>query len=104
MDIELRPVREELAQKSIQLVLTDAARERLADLGYDKYYGARPLRRTIQNYVTDPLSERILAGEVREGDTVVVDCDPTTGEIVLRVGAMELAGAGIGSTEEANNN
>jgi len=102
VDIELRPVREELAQKDIKLVLTDAARERLADLGYDKYYGARPLRRTIQNYVTDPLSEKILAGEVREGDTVIVDCDPTTGEIVIKVGTMELAG--VGSPEELSAN
>jgi ATP-dependent Clp protease ATP-binding subunit ClpA len=83
-------------------VLTDAARERLADLGYDKYYGARPLRRTIQNYVTDPLSEKILAGEVREGETVIVDCDPTTGEIVIKVGTIELAG--VGSAEELSAN
>jgi ATP-dependent Clp protease ATP-binding subunit ClpC len=102
VDVELRPVREELAQKDIRLVLTDAARERLADLGYDKYYGARPLRRAIQTHVTDPLSERILAGEVREGDTVIVDCDPATGEIVLRVGEGELAG--VGSTQPLSSN
>jgi ATP-dependent Clp protease ATP-binding subunit ClpA len=84
------------------LVLTDAARERLADLGYDKYYGARPLRRTIQNCVTDPLSEKILAGEVREGDTVIVDCDTETGEIVIKVGTMEFAGVGSGEELSAN--
>jgi len=52
--------------------------------------------------VTDPLSEKILAGEVREGDTVIVDCDPTTGEIVIKVGTMELAG--VGSPEELSAN
>lgn len=95
VDIELRPIHEELRHKNIQLVLTDASRERLADLGYDKYYGARPLRRTIQSLVIDPLSEKILAGEVREGDTVIVDYDPDTGEITFQIGEGELAGIGI---------
>jgi ATP-dependent Clp protease ATP-binding subunit ClpC len=60
------------------------------------------LRRAIQTHVTDPLSERILAGEIREGDTVIVDCDPATGEIVLRVGEGELAG--VGSTQPLSSN
>jgi ATP-dependent Clp protease ATP-binding subunit ClpC len=104
VDVELRPVVDELAQKGVRLVLTEPARERLADLGYDKYYGARPLRRVLQSYVTDPLSERILAGDVHEGDTVVVDCDPTTGEIVIRVGESALASAGVGHAEELSSN
>lgn len=103
VDIELRPVREELAHKNIHLEITEAARERLAELGYDKYYGARPLRRTLQSFVTDPLSEKILAGEVQEGDTVIVDYDPTTQSITLRVASPELAGATLGGEEVTDN-
>ena len=53
--------------------VTDGAREYLIEKGYDEKYGARPLRRTIQNLLEDKLAEEILDGRVREGDTVVVD-------------------------------
>ncbi len=93
VDTELRPLREELAQKNMELIVTDEAKEKLADLGYDKYYGARPLRRVLQSYVADPLSEKILIGEVKEGDTVTVDLDPTTAQLTIRTGVPALSGA-----------
>ena len=54
------------------LSLDDSAKTWLADKGYDPVYGARPLKRVIQRFVQDPLAERILAGEVMDGDTVAV--------------------------------
>jgi ATP-dependent Clp protease ATP-binding subunit ClpA len=53
--------------------LTDAARQWLAREGYDPAFGARPLRRALQKYVESPLSMRMLQGEVKSGDTVLVD-------------------------------
>ena len=61
------------AQLRLTLEVTDGAREYLIEKGYDEKYGARPLRRTIQNLLEDKLAEEILDGRVREGDTVVVD-------------------------------
>ena len=61
------------AQLRLTLEVTDGAKEYLIEKGYDEKYGARPLRRTIQNLLEDKLAEEILDGRVREGDTVVVD-------------------------------
>lgn len=57
----------------LTLELTDAAREALVRIGYDENYGARPLRRAIQNHIEDELSERLLRGEFKAGDTVLID-------------------------------
>ena len=64
-----------LADRGVTVQLTDAATERLVAEGYDAAYGARPLRRTIQRRVLDPLAERLLRSEFSEGDTVVVDAE-----------------------------
>jgi len=55
------------------LQLSDAAKEFVAKKGYDVQFGARPLKRAIQNYVEDGLSERILSGEMKEGDSILVN-------------------------------
>jgi ATP-dependent Clp protease ATP-binding subunit ClpB len=73
VEIQLDRLRKLLAEKRIDLELTDAARSFLADRGYDPVYGARPLKRAIQRYVQDPLALRILKGEFVPGDTVVID-------------------------------
>jgi ATP-dependent Clp protease ATP-binding subunit ClpB len=64
-----------LAERQIDLELTDKARDFLAEAGYDPVYGARPLRRAIQHYLQDKLAPMLLSGEFKEGDTVVVDAD-----------------------------
>ena len=69
-------VRQRLAERGVGLELTDAAKEALVKEGFDPVFGARPLRRTVQRRVENPLSKRILAGEFVEGDTVVVDVSP----------------------------
>jgi ATP-dependent Clp protease ATP-binding subunit ClpC len=85
IDIMLREVGERLSERQVTLELTDAAKDALVTEGYDRVYGARPLRRTIERRVENPLSKRILAGEIAEGDTVVVDF--RAGEFVFTKGA-----------------
>lgn len=72
VDIQLKRLEALLEDRKVTLTLDDSARAWLAEKGYDPVYGARPLKRVIQRYVQDPLAERILAGHVRDGDTVSV--------------------------------
>jgi len=78
VDLMIHRVREQLTERKLDLQLTDAARDLLADKGFDETYGARPLRRTIQRLVENPISRGILEGRFREGDTVVVDVEGDT--------------------------
>jgi ATP-dependent Clp protease ATP-binding subunit ClpB len=73
VEIQLRRLSKRLEQQKITLQLSDSAKELLAREGYDPVYGARPLRRTIQKEILDPLSIDILEGKVREGQTVYVN-------------------------------
>jgi ATP-dependent Clp protease ATP-binding subunit ClpB len=73
VDIQLLRLKKLLADRKIEVVLTDAARGLLAEKGYDPAYGARPLKRVIQKSIQDPLAEEILAGRVKDGDSVEVD-------------------------------
>ncbi|MEO9167421.1 MAG: AAA family ATPase, partial [Aestuariivirga sp.] len=73
VDIQMARLRKLLVDRKIEIELTDAARDALADKGYDPAYGARPLKRVIQKQVQDSLAEEILAGNVKDGDSVKVD-------------------------------
>ncbi|MCR4407915.1 MAG: ATP-dependent chaperone ClpB [Anaerolineae bacterium] len=84
VDIQLRHLQALLAERKMKLELTEAAKQRLAEEGYDPVYGARPLKRLIQRRVQDPLAMKLLAGEFVEGDTVVVDVNPHGAEFVFR--------------------
>ena len=81
VDLQLARVIERLAERGIELELTDAARELIGNLGYDPAYGARPLKRVIQKQVVDRLALALLDGTYGEGDVVVVDA--AEGQIVL---------------------
>ncbi|MGB9641309.1 MAG: AAA family ATPase, partial [Anaerolineales bacterium] len=81
VDLELQKVAQRLEEHSITLNATAAAREKLAELGYDPDMGARPLRRVIQQKVEDVLSDALLAGQFNDGDVVIVDV--VDGEIKL---------------------
>ena len=70
VDIQLKYLQARLAERDMSLVLGDAARDRLADAGYDPVYGARPLKRALQQQVENPLAQRILNGEFAPGDTI----------------------------------
>ena len=72
VDIFVDELTERLKDRRIQLVLSEEARNFLAEQGYSVEYGARPLRRAVRKYVEEPLSEAILAGKVKEGDVVEV--------------------------------
>ncbi len=78
VEIQLRRLSKRLEQQKITLKLSDSAKELLAREGYDPVYGARPLRRTIQKEILDPLSIDILEGKVREGQTVYVNAKDGT--------------------------
>ena len=73
VDLQVRQVAARLTERRISLQVTDAAREWLANTGYDPAYGARPLRRLVQTEVGDQLARLLLAGKVHDGDTVLVD-------------------------------
>ncbi|MBY5161200.1 ATP-dependent chaperone ClpB [Salsipaludibacter albus] len=76
VDIQLDRLLRRLAARELSLRVTESAKARLADLGYDPVYGARPLKRVIRSEVEDRLARLILAGEVPDGSTVTVDVDP----------------------------
>jgi ATP-dependent Clp protease ATP-binding subunit ClpB len=73
VDIQLAGLRKRLSERKIELRLTDAAKELLAVEGFDPVYGARPLKRAIQQKIVQPLAMRLLRGEFADGDTIVVD-------------------------------
>jgi ATP-dependent Clp protease ATP-binding subunit ClpB len=73
VEIQTRRLQALLNDRKMKLVLTDKAKDLIAELGWDPQFGARPLKRTIQRIVQDPLAQKILAGEFKEGDTVKAD-------------------------------
>ncbi len=87
VDLELAKVSKRLDEHEIKLLVSDEARAKLAELGYDPEMGARPLRRVIQNKVEDQLSDELLLGKFAAGDEIVVDVEEE--EIVLRLAAEE---------------
>jgi ATP-dependent Clp protease ATP-binding subunit ClpB len=76
IDIQLRRVKNLLADRGYHLKVSSSAREYIAEVGYDPSFGARPLKRAIQRELQDPLALKILAGEFDEGDTIAVDRGP----------------------------
>ena len=72
VDIQLGYLGERMKERSMSVSLDDAARERLAEAGYDPVYGARPLKRTIQHQLENPLAQQILDGSFGPGDTIAI--------------------------------
>lgn len=79
VDIQLGLLRKRLADRKLTLTLTDSAKQSLALAGYDPVYGARPLKRAIQKQIQDPLAQRILSGDFREGDQIQAETDSEGG-------------------------
>jgi ATP-dependent Clp protease ATP-binding subunit ClpB len=73
VDIQIAGLMKRLEERKIHVELSDRAKEQLVRDGYDPAYGARPLKRTIQRRVLDPLALRVLEGDFQEGDTISVD-------------------------------
>ncbi len=85
IDIELKRVMAQLHEQEIVLELTDAAKDWLVDKGFDPDFGARPLRRVIQNSIEDELAEELLAGNVKAGDRILADHDSEQDQFVMTV-------------------
>jgi ATP-dependent Clp protease ATP-binding subunit ClpB len=92
VEIQVARVIERVAERGIEVTLTDEAKQLLGNMGYDPAYGARPLRRVIQKQLTDRLALSLLQGEIREGDSVRIDT--VDGELALeKVGEREATAA-----------
>ena len=76
VDLQMDDISERLASTGLTILLTDDAADWVVDKGYDPQFGARPLRRTLQRFVELPLSKRLLRGEFRGGDTILIVVEP----------------------------
>ncbi len=91
VELQLRRLRERLADRGLSLELTDEAKELVAEAGWDPTYGARPLKRALQRLVENPLAMRLLEGDFAEGDTVLIDA--RDGELVFEKAVAVAAAA-----------
>jgi ATP-dependent Clp protease ATP-binding subunit ClpC len=107
VELELSKVRERLGERGLKLKLSDEAKKFLIRKGSNTDFGARPLRRSIENYVEDPLSEELLKGEFQGKDTIVVDVKEIGGKKQLFfsgiIGEPEEAAVGAGAGPEAGS-
>lgn len=99
VDLMVKRVQDELKRRELKLELLPAAKELLAKEGYDRQFGARPLRRAIQRFVEDPLAERVLLGDFKPGDTIFVDAQ--NGEMVFTTQPAPQALDGEDASQEA---
>jgi len=107
VDLLLHRIRESLAERELQLELTEEAKDLLVDKGWDPSMGARPLRRAIQRFIEDPLADFVLRAELSEGDIVMVDKaaesdDPEAPEVDIKVvkAAPKPVAVGAGADED----
>jgi ATP-dependent Clp protease ATP-binding subunit ClpC len=85
IDIELENLYKRIIELGYQIKLTDAAKDFIAEKGYDSAYGARPLKRAIQKYLEDPLAEEIIQSKLSEGDIINVDLHENKEELIINV-------------------
>ncbi len=85
IDLRLADLKKLLADRNIEITLTDAARHMVFTQGYDRAYGARPLKRALQKLIQDPLAMKILDGEILHGDEVKIDADKRTNTLTFEV-------------------
>ncbi len=99
--LQLQEIKARLREHGMQVELTPAAQDWLADVGYDPTFGARPLQRAVQKYVESPLSIQLLSGEFKDGAIVLVDVDEEEGKLAFESKAEQSAPEET-STEEAS--
>jgi len=92
VDVQLEHLRKRLATRNLKLHLTEAAKKLLADEGYDPAYGARPLKRVIQQRIENPLAAKILNGEFSDGETVEISVDSKRSEFTFAHGREVVEG------------
>ena len=83
IDIELKSLYGRINELGYNIELSEKAKDFIADKGYDSAYGARPLKRAIQKYVEDPLAEEIIQSTIKEGDSIKIDLDEVTEELII---------------------
>lgn len=83
IELQLRSVFKRINEKGFAITLTEEAKNFIAEKGFDKQFGARPLQRAIQRYLEDPIADEILKGEGKEGDELFVDYDKTSDSVVV---------------------
>ncbi len=89
IDIELAKLIERIKDLGYELKLSKKAKEYIADKGFDKEYGARPLKRAIQKYIEDALAEEIINSKIQEGDKIVMDLDAKSNELTIKIEKSE---------------
>ncbi|MEZ4969131.1 MAG: ATP-dependent Clp protease ATP-binding subunit [Flavobacteriaceae bacterium] len=89
IDIELNKLYRRIKDIGYDLLLTDKAKDYIAEKGFDKQYGARPLKRAIQKYIEDALAEEIVNSKLEEGDTIHMDLDETKEELTIKIKKAE---------------
>ena len=85
IDIELEKLILRIKDLGYELILTSKAKDYIAEKGFDQQYGARPLKRAIQKYVEDTLAEEIITAHINEGDTITMDLDSESNELVIKI-------------------
>lgn len=85
IDIELNQLFDRINELGYNLILTDTAKDYIADKGFDKDFGARPLKRAIQKYIEDALAEEIINSNLQEGDSITMDLDDKKGELTIKI-------------------
>ena len=85
IDIELDKLLKRISGLGYTLNLTNKAKDFIADKGFDKQYGARPLNRAIQKYIEDALAQEIVNSQLTEGDTIIMDLDEKNNELSIKI-------------------
>ncbi|MEL6845701.1 MAG: AAA family ATPase, partial [Bacteroidota bacterium] len=85
IDLQLKSVFARIEEKGFQIELTETGKDYIADKGFDKKFGARPLQRAIQKYLEDPIADEILESEAAPGDTMIVDYDKKADKITVAI-------------------
>lgn len=89
IDIELDKLYLRVKEIGYTLKLSDKAKDYIADKGFDKQFGARPLKRAIQKYVEDALAEEIITSKIHEGDQIFMDLDESNQELTIEIKKLE---------------
>jgi ATP-dependent Clp protease ATP-binding subunit ClpB len=92
IDIQLDQLRDRLRDRGLELAISTAAHDQLAEQGYDPDFGARPLKRVLQKQLADPIALAILKGELAEGDVVSVEATPDGGLVIEPAAGAEFVG------------
>ncbi len=102
VDLQMDEIQERLGEHNLKVVLTETARDWLANIGYDAAFGARPLRRALQKYVESPLSVSLLSGQFSNGNTIQVDVDPEKDSLAFHAISEGLPAKAAQSVETTN--